>query len=169
MKSNWISIDDEKRSDWEAICPVGEYRVIQPKDVPSIIPRELVDKGHSFLVMAFSSPNGTVIYMVNINRIDKKERAIDQEPCGIAFVGNEPVHSGCFIHHGNWKGRTRYIPEEFIDVVSGTALAACYSVTSIPSDPIGKIKDLEISSQRDALHQLMETIRPYTADDSEEE
>ena len=81
MKNNWVPIDDEKRSDWEAICPVGDYRVIQAEDVPSIISPALVEKGHSFLIMASGSTAGTAYFMINTNRIDEKDGAIDRCSC----------------------------------------------------------------------------------------
>ena len=102
--------------------------------------------------------------MVNVNRIDDKANAIDQEPFGIAFVGDNPVYSGCYIHHGNWEGRTRAIPipEGFVQGVSGSTLSTCYSVTSIPSEPAGRIEDLQIKSQQDAFMQLMKRLEPHT-------
>jgi hypothetical protein len=164
MKDSWVPIDNEKRAEWDDLCPVGEYRVIGANEVPTVLARGLVEKGHSYLVMASGSTTGTAYYMVNVNRIDDKANAIDQEPFGIAFVGNEPVYSGCYIHHGNWDGRTRPIPEGFVQGVLGSTLSTCYSVTSIPDEPAGKIEDLQIKSQRDAFLQLMKRLEPHTRD-----
>lgn len=161
MEDSWVPIDGEKRTEWENLCPVGEYRVIEANRVPAILAPGLVEKGHSYLVMASGSTTGTAYYMVNVNRIDAKANAIDQEPFGIAFVGNDPVYSGCYIHHGDWEGRTRPIPNGFVHGVLGTTLSACYSVTSIPSEPAGKIEDLQVKSQHDAFLQLMKRLEPH--------
>lgn len=162
MKHSWVPIDNEKRSAWEALCPVGEYRVLQAEDVPDVISPGLIEKGHSFLMIASGSTTGTAYYMVNVNRIDIAAGAIDQEPFGIAFVGDNPAYSGCYIHHGNWPGRTRPIPSGFISGVSGSTLACCYSVTSIPDLPAGKIQDLKVSSQQDAFQELLLSLEPHT-------
>jgi hypothetical protein len=168
VKFSWVSIDDESRSEWEKLCPIGEYRVIQAEDVPPIVPAPLVEKGHSFLVMASGSPTGTAIYMVNTNRLDTKDRAIDQEPFGLAFVGNNPVYSGCFIHHGTWEGRTRSVPKGFIDGISSSTLDESYCVTSIPNEPAGKIEDLSVDSQQKAFQHLLDKLTPYTYEDRDD-
>ncbi|MCK4302846.1 MAG: hypothetical protein KAY24_01255 [Candidatus Eisenbacteria sp.] len=162
MKHSWIPIRTETRRAWEEVCPVGEYRVIQASDVPSVIPSALVDKGHSFLIMASVSTSGPAYYMVNINRLDIKDRAIDQEPLGLAFVGEDPVASGCFIHYGTWDGRTRAIPQGFLDAITASSLDSCHAVTSIPSEPAGKISDLQISSQRTAFRRLVGQLQQFT-------
>ena len=162
MKYSWIPLSAESRRAWDEVCPVGEYRVIQASDVPSVVPSALVDKGHSVLIMASGSPSGTAYYMVNINRLDIKDRAIDQEPFGLAFVGEDPVASGCFIHHGTWDGRTRAIPQGFVEGIAASALDSCHAVTSIPSEPAGKIGDLQIASQQTAFHHLVGQLRQFT-------
>ncbi|MFC1572811.1 hypothetical protein ACFL6M_04350 [Candidatus Eisenbacteria bacterium] len=167
MKHSWIPIDTETRHEWEAICPPGEYRVIQAADVPPLIPSALVGKGHSFLIMASGTQDGTAYYMVNTNRLDHKDRAIDQEPFGLAFVGDDPVASGCFIHHGTWEGRTRKVPQSFLDAIAASGIETQYAVTSIPSTSAGKIEELEIASQQSAFQELVISLQRFTTHTNE--
>jgi hypothetical protein len=164
VKYSWIPIADEDRQVWEEICPVGEYRVIGADQVPEVIPKALVDKGHSFFIMASGSTDGAAYYMVNVNRLDAKDRAIDQEPFGLAFIGSDPVASGCFIHHGTWEGRTRKVPQGFFEAVSASGLATCYSVTSIPQQSSGRIEELQIESQETAFRHLVVQLQNLTTE-----
>ena len=43
--------------------------------------------------------------------------AIDQEPFGFAIISGEVQASGCFIHHGNWEGRTTVLSGELLTTI----------------------------------------------------
>jgi hypothetical protein len=110
MKYNWFDIANEDRSKWEGICPPGEYKVIQATVLSGVLPDALINQYNSVFVMGSATPHGSVYYMANGNRVDDRDGAIDQMPFGLAFVGNDPVPSGCLIQHGNWMNRTTIPP-----------------------------------------------------------
>ena len=77
--------------------------LVPPNSIPPIIPRELLAKADNVLVVASGSPQGTILYMANNQRVDSGAEAIDQEPFGIVFHGSAPGSGGCLVHHGSCK------------------------------------------------------------------
>src|SRR6266487_3764929 len=106
MRYSYFDISTENFEDWRHLCPIGEYRVLSPGSVPAIVPTGLMRKADSIVIAASGTQGGTAFYMVNINRVDHRDQAIDQQPFLLAFVGTSPVGSGVLIHHGNWTDRT---------------------------------------------------------------
>ncbi len=159
MKYDWFNIAEEDRNKWEAICPAGEYRVIQATVLSGVLPDALINKFNSVFVMGSGTPYGNVYYMANGNRVDDRDAAIDQMPFGLAFVGDYPVPSGCLIQHGDWQNRTIHPPQEFWDHVIASGTASYYPLSEMPSDNAGKITDLKIDSQNEAFGRLVEVMK----------
>ena len=149
----------EDREGWVTLCPPNEYRVVPPSSLPSVIPDRLRAKINSCLVVSSGDGKGTIYYMVNLNRVDEADSAIDQEPFGFAFVGNDTVTSGCFIHHGDWEGRTRYPPQQFWEHIEASGIHASYGVTSIPNAPAGPVAELNIQSQNEAFQRIVQDLK----------
>lgn len=144
--------------DFEALynlCPVGEYRVVTPEEIPSgIISLGLLAKTHNVLVLCSGTSSGRVYAMMNFNRIDGGE--IDQMPYAMAFDGNESIPSGVLIQHGNYSGRTTPLPEDFYPYV---AASGTYPLQEMPTSHSGSIYDLKIGSQEKAFHILVNAIK----------
>jgi len=66
----------QKREDWEKACPANEYRVLPPTALSGLVPAGLLAKADSVLVVASGSPQGTVMYMANVNRVDAKASGV---------------------------------------------------------------------------------------------
>lgn len=154
-KYSWFDTSKEKRDIWEQLCPADQYRVLVPTDVPSIIPRQLLAKACSVLIVGSGSVHGQILYMANILRVDNSASAIDQEPFGIVFQGNAPASSGCLLHHGNWTGRTTYPPPDFWQTLATSGIDQRYPFESLPSSPAGPITDLHVPSQHGAFQALI--------------
>ncbi len=122
-------------------------------------PQMLLDRSDSILLVASDSPSGTTYYMVNIHRVDDRDLAIDQEPFGLAFFADEPAPSGCFIHHGNWFGRTTYPPQEFWRHIVESGIGNCYPISELPQKPFGRLEELNIQSQEEAFRVVVEKMR----------
>ncbi|MBN1190985.1 MAG: hypothetical protein JXA46_14615 [Dehalococcoidales bacterium] len=141
------------------LCPSDEYRVIKPNELTGIIPDGLIQKADNILIMASGTATGTVIYMANINRVDEKDKAIDQEPFGLAFLSDDTTTSGCLIHHGNWDARTTRPPEEFWGNIAASGIGNCYPISEIPKNPSGSISELNISSKEGAFQAVCSKLR----------
>lgn len=162
QKYDWFDISNEQRTEWERLCPVNEFRIVRPDQLPSIIPRALTQKYDSVLIIASGSVSKDVAYyMVNGNRVDFKPQEVDQMPFGVAFVGNSAVASGSLIQHGRWSKRTTKPPPEFWTYVSSSGIGNCYPLDELPNSPSGSIQDLKIASQNDAFGNIVSILRRY--------
>jgi len=138
----------------ESICPVGEYCTVHPSSIPEgIISSGLLAKTHSVLILCSGTPTGRVYAMMNFNRTDKSE--VDQMPYAIAFDGNEPIPSGVLIQYANYPGRTSPLPSDFYEYI---AASGTYPLKEMPLKKRGKIIELKIGSQEDALHLLVSKL-----------
>ena len=159
---DWFDISNQDKEDWEKICPVNEYRILKPADFPNILPNSLVDKYDSIFIMASGSNNGVAYYMANGNRVDFNDNAIDQQPFGLAFIGDETIPSGSLIQHGDWEDRTTEPPDEFWNHISCSGIGTCYPLSELPSTESGSIEDLNINSQKDAFNDLVKSLKKFT-------
>jgi hypothetical protein len=150
-KVSWFDTSEQQRVDWEALCPVNEFRVIRPDQVPTIVPFDLVRKADSVLLVASGSASGTVFYMANVNRVEAGVLAVDQQPFALAFVGSAPTVSGCLIHHGRWDDRTTNPPEAFWRALTASGLGNCTPFSELPGKHAGSISELRVTSHSRAF------------------
>jgi hypothetical protein len=104
---SYFDTSSHDRATWEGLCPPGQFRVVQPAALSGLLPDGLLAKADSVLMVASGGPQGIVVYMANVHRVDYKASGIDQEPFGIVFYGDTPAQSGVLVHHGNWVERPR--------------------------------------------------------------
>lgn len=163
MKYNYFNIDLEAREKWDSLCPIDEYRIISGPIIDycysGILPAALYNKFDSVFIAGSSTDNGKVYYMLNGNRIDNKDLAIDQMPFGMAYIGNSVAGSACLIQHGNWINRTIHPPESFWEYLINSGTANYYPLTEMPTSPEGKLADLRIASQNQAFNNLIKILR----------
>jgi len=159
IRYDWFNTENEDRTKWEALCPSGEYRIYPGTVLSGLLPDALISQYNSVFIMASGILSGNVYYMVNGNRVDYRDNAIDQMPFGLAFVGDGPIPSGCLIQHGDWDDRTTYPPQEFWDLVTLSGTNSYYPLSEIPVNPVGKITDLSIDSQNEAFGKLVEVFK----------
>ncbi|MBU0647543.1 hypothetical protein KJ855_00005 [Patescibacteria group bacterium] len=159
MKFDWFDISDQKRSDWENLCEPNHYRIIEPGELPDILPKLLTNKFDSILIMASGTTTGTAYYIANGNRVDYKANAIDQQPFGLAFVGNNPIGSGCLIQHGTWQDRTTNPPDDFWEKIEESGIGNCFPLPELPESPYGKIEALKKPSYKDAFSAVIKQLK----------
>lgn len=154
----WLDWQPKPNIDFEALnklCPVGEYKVVTPEEIPSgIISPGLLAKTHNVLILCSGTSSGRVYTMMNFNRIDGEE--IDQMPYAMAFDENESIPSGVLIQHGNYSGRTTPLPSDFYPYI---AASGTYPLLEMPANSSGSIYDLKIGSQEDAFRILVTTLK----------
>jgi hypothetical protein len=153
MMFDWFPISDQNPNDWLSICPPNEYRIIRPSELPNIIPQALKAKADSVLVMASGmiDGEGTAFWVANINRVDFKATAIDQQPFALAFVGGHAAGSACMTQHGDWPGRTTEPPIEFWNQIRASGLGHCFSFPELPLESSGQLSTLTLSSHKSAF------------------
>lgn len=168
MRYDYFDISAEQHTTWSRLCPVNEYRILAAGELPDILPSGLLGKVNSVLVMASGTPNGAVYYMTNLNRVDSRAQAIDQQPFGLAFIGTQAVGSGCLVQHGDWNGRTSYPPPEFWNHIQSSGLGSIYPLSVLPSDPAGPISALAHTTQGSAFNVLVSQLQRFV-DEREED
>jgi hypothetical protein len=155
----WFDGSDEDAQEWKDLCPENEFRVVKASQLPKIVPSRLLDKADSALVIASGTASGDVVYMLNINRVDQTDRAIDQEAFGIAFRSDDTTTSGCLIHHGQWENRTSKPPQCFWDVVAASGIGNCYPIPELPVAKSGTLSELCIKSQEGAFQEVVTKLK----------
>jgi len=158
VKFDYFSLSGQNRSDWETLCPLNSYVVVEPAAFGFPIPKSLLQKSYKIVVACSGYfDNEITFYMANLLRIDGSE--IDQNPFGFAFLGPTATTSGYLIQHGNWINRTTPLTiDRTIDF--GNFLGSPnFIVQGIPEHPTGKLSDLQIASHRNAFTILNERIK----------
>lgn len=159
QRYHWLNIQNENRAKWEELCPVGEYRILPSEVLAGVLPEALINQFSSVFIMASGTMSGNVYYMANGNRVDFPDNAVDQMPFGLAFVGDNPIASGCIIQHGNWDNRTIHPPAEFWQQITVSGISTFYPLSELPNEPSGKITNLKIESQRDAFGNVVDVLK----------
>jgi hypothetical protein len=159
QRYDWFNVKNEDRRKWESLCPPGEYRILPREALSGILPEPLINKFANFFIMASGTSSGNVYYMANGNRVDFNDNAVDQMPFGLAFVGDNPIASGCFIQHGDWENRTTTPPNEFWLEISSSRISTHYPLSELPTESSGKIVDLKIDSQHHAFSNIVNTLK----------
>lgn len=142
MNYNWLPIPEENKADWINLCPPNEFRIVDPYSLPCNLPPRLIDKCEGSFVIASGTIGSDYIYgMANLYRYDTKDKAYDQQPFGYVIVGQDVMASGCMIQHGDWNGRTIYIPDSINDYSIKGFQSICSSI--LPNTISGSILDLD--------------------------
>lgn len=160
MKWTWFPITEEEKQQFTGLCPQGEFRILPPTVDLSPIPSGLTQKCDSIFCAASGNAAGdTVYYMANLNRVDAKDNAIDQQPFGFVVNSESSFPSGCLVHHGNWTDRTTHPPMDFWDAISQSGVGVCYQTSQLPPVSSGRLEDIQIDSQTEAFSTLVQRLR----------
>lgn len=160
-KYNWFNTENEELSKWERVCPVGEYRVLRPCDLPtSAFSVGLTEKCDSVVVVASGSA-GNTWFMANFARVEESHYVIDQMPAAIVFKGAEPLPSGTLRQHGDWDGRTEAPPAQFWSNLSSSQLPTLYPYSQIPLKAAGTLEDLGINSHTRAMEVVFKKMQCF--------
>ena len=130
------------RSDWEAICPPLEYRLIDGPEAlaKGIVPTGLTDV-NLVAIGASGSCDNTMMYFANYFRVDGTE--IDQEPYFELYEkgATQPGMYGIF-HHADFLGRTETLREDEIARIAASGSSVDISFTGKPDMAQGTLDEL---------------------------
>jgi hypothetical protein len=159
-KYSYFNTSAQDRETWEKLCPTNEFRRLPPSELSGLLPAGLLAKADSVFMVASGSPQGSVVWMANVHRVDQKASGVDQEPFGIVFHGLTAAQSGVLIHHGNWPGRTESpTPPEFWPAVAASGIGNCFPLAQVPDKSAGPISELNVQSQHDAFGALLQQLK----------
>ncbi|GBE29063.1 hypothetical protein BMS3Bbin04_00071 [bacterium BMS3Bbin04] len=161
-KLSWFNVENQSKEKWLDLCPLNTWKIVSPDQLPTgSFPQPLLDKCDSVFVMTSGSDEGVAYCMANANRIDERAYAIDQQPFGLAFIGESPAPSGCLMHHGDWDGRTTPYPSGFESYISSSGIQDYYPLSELPAEASGSIQRLRIESQQEAFENIMNPIKCF--------
>ncbi len=144
------------------LCPLNEYRILRPEELKSLnlLPDTLLDKMDSILLVCSGSSEDMACFMMNGNRVDFKDDAVDQMPFAFFCSGSTPLTSGSLTQHGDWPSRSdKSPPQEFWDQISSSGIGQCFPLPEMPVCHSGSISDLKIKSQWDALEDSVSILK----------
>lgn len=157
-KADWFNISNEERSKWESICPPNSYIVTSGSTLNGLLPDNLLTKFNSVLVAGSATSDGGVYYLMNCNRVDNNDNAIDQMPFGVLFLNDNPSGSACLIQHGNWEGRTTKPPLDFWEQIEESGISSYYPLSEMPKKNKGNLSELKIESQKSAFNVVIQKL-----------
>lgn len=146
MKYSSHPLADGHVNEFNALCPLNEFRVYAPDQINSgllqSVPQGLWDKSDNLLLMSSGSAVATAYCMINCSRFDDRANEIDQEPIFFAHYGGEPRLDRIIIHHGDWPGRTIPVPPDFHSYLTTSGLGNYYPLSNLPTSTAGPIIEL---------------------------
>lgn len=160
-KYDFFYITEKQVEVLRKLCPLNTFNTIAPSDLIQlkILPESLLEKTTSILIVASGSSDCEAYYMLNLNRADPKDNAIDQMPFGFICSGSTPLTRGYLTQHGDWTGRTHEPKEEFWNCASGSNINSFFPLAEMPQEKSGNIENLEIVSQNEAFSDLVSNLR----------
>ena len=144
MKSQFFHLEKEKVNEVRKICDPGTYCVLGQDSIPSVIPEKLKEKCQAAVVVASTCDTG-VVYSINLQRIDPKDKAIDQMPFALVAVPNTAA-SSCLLHHADYQGRTTYPDDGFLQMVNASGIEQFVQLSESPPNRKGPLSELKGSS-----------------------
>lgn len=136
---------------YKDICPEGTFNTLDTQAVSGIVPQDLLSKTNTVVALG-TTGSGVSVFVLNLNRVDVRSSAIDQEPYIAIFDHSNLAASGGFLHHGDWEGRTTYPSAKFFELISASGMTLHYPYSTLPRSASGKIEELEgESSHRQAF------------------
>ena len=144
MKCQFFHLEKEKVDEVRNICSPGTYCILGQDSLPSVIPENLKEKCLAAVIVASTCDAG-VVYYINLQRIDLKDKAIDQMPFALVAVPNMAA-SSCLLHHADYKGRKTHPDETFWQIVNASGIEEYVQLPESPPSREGPISELKGSS-----------------------
>jgi hypothetical protein len=159
-KESWIDLTSEHRKEIsqiiEAHHAVAWYDVLPKEKIPHVFSPVLRGKCDHAVVMYSSTTTASTVFVCNAERVDQKASAIDQEPFGVAVLGNEPASCGLLLHHGSWVGRSvSSLPTEFWTAVASSGVGNHFPFPELPRNTSGPLSELSQGSHGGAFKEMV--------------
>ena len=171
--TSYVAITPEQIAEVKALCPSDTstpwFVSLNKEQIPSVFPEKFREKfDHAVMMGSGNTLTGSVYVVLNGQRVDERDRAIDQEPFGILLSSNNSTPSGVFIHHGDWPGRTEKtsIPREFWQSVQESGIGNYYPPPSMQQNSSGTLDSIPSNSNRGAFNTTVGALLRFDKFDS---
>ncbi|MFO0905846.1 MAG: hypothetical protein U0939_22755 [Pirellulales bacterium] len=162
-KTSFIGVTEAQLYEIERLipgdCSTPCYRAIRQQEIPSVFPKSFREKMDHAVVMASGTRDGRVVVVINAQRVDEKDKAIDQEPFGVVLHTGNPATSGIYIHHGNWEGRTKQVTiPKFWSHVRASGIGDFFPPPGLQPGDAGELEKLNGSSNMRAFSSVIDKL-----------
>ncbi len=144
MKCQFFHLEKKMVEEIRKICDPGTYCILGQDSLPSVIPENLKEKCLAAVIVA-STYDAGVVYFINLQRIDLKDKAIDQMPFALVAVPDNAA-SSCLLHHADYQGRTTYPDDGFWEMVNASGIEKYVQFPQSPPNKQGPLSELRGSS-----------------------
>jgi hypothetical protein len=165
-KESWIQLSADQSREIKDL--IGDhrngawYRVLPQEQIPGAFSSVLKSKCPLAVVMYSVTATASTVLVCNGLRYDERAQAIDQEPFGLAIVGDQPASQGLYLHHGSWPGRTT--PIEHPDCwrrFASSGMADHFPLGQMPPNASGPLSELAQGSHGGALAEMEKHLAPW--------
>jgi hypothetical protein len=152
-----LDTSGESLAAWQAICPLGEFKILPSGSLPPFVPKDLRAKAVDSLLMGSGSVDGYAYYVINLLRPDAP--VVDQEPFCLWFSGSVPAPHGCLMHHGSYEERSLKVPAAFFPAVKTTGIVPFLGDLRIPIARSGSLAALSGSTHAKAFDLIVTEVK----------
>ena len=164
-KESWKPLSRDELNDWRQLWsdfPMEPfYKQISQNQLPASIPVSLREKINDAVVMTSGTPQGDVVMVCNLCRVDAKDAALDQQPFAIVFDSHGNSGSGVYLNHGDWHGRTSSPPPEFWDHVDKSGIGGYFYPVIPNGNPSGTLESISDTSHRVAFNEMVIRLKNH--------
>jgi len=160
LKFTPYPIDYNTYEQWSGLTPENSYTNVHPTKLAGLLPSGLLPKCQPGMIMASASGDST-IFVANLNRVDIRDSAIDQQPIIAIFNHTSALATGGFLEHGNWSGRTYHPGEGFFAHIRLSGTGARYPLSQIPFNESGSLEELAGSSNELAFRYSVSALQHH--------
>jgi len=161
-KESWKSLSTEELNQWRQLCSDFPkepfYKLVSQSQLPASMPTSLKEKIINAVLMTSGTPQGDVVMVCNLCRIDTKDAALDQQPFAIVFDSHRESGSGMYLNHGDWRGRTTSLSDEFWKQVEQSGISGCFYPTVPDGKLSGTLDSLSNTSNGDAFAEMIKRL-----------
>ncbi len=139
-----IDLTPEQRVELSPYFGTEGWWLITQAELPGFVPPSLRPKIDSALVITAPTSTGGTYYVLSTLRLDRKERAFDNDPFGAILHITGPSTEGFLVHHGDWPGRTEAIPPGLWDELTRDGIGDYFFAIAPPGKRQGSLEELMV-------------------------
>lgn len=165
LKAVFAGISEEHQAELERYVSPPGWRTISWSSLPSVLSLPYREKLDSAILIAAPTSTGGAYMTFTLQRVDIKDRAVDQDVFGLIVHSTGVASVGMYVYHGDWPGRTIYPPTEFWAKIDESGIGDYY-LTYPPAGIARGTLDQLPGDHRDAFNAFVAVYRSNFPEES---
>lgn len=158
IKPVFVGISEEHQAELEDYISPPGWRMISWDSLPGVFPLRYREKLDSAILIAAHTSTGGAFMTFNLQRVDFKDRAVDQDVFALIVHSTGIPSVGMFLYHGDWPGRTIYPPDDFWTKIDESGIGNYYLAHPPAGITMGTLDQLS-ADNLDAFNAFVKTYR----------